>query len=241
MTEDLRDVLLGLVAAGISATLAWIARTYLWRVRLRRRQQFLGLPDGSDALLVINRQAGGNPQSVQDHDVYALSELSALVKECGARITLVTHTSVRQGIGEDTEFCLGGPVSNQRMAAHLQTLLPGVRVNAGLDPSEAADQCVFQIGQERYPLEIGTGEYVLLARLVAQAGARPVFLFCGQVAITNQAATRYLARHLEQLARKHKNSSFCLLLKVTNSDAYGPDMTELVADVTHAAQTPLSA
>jgi hypothetical protein len=30
-----------------------------------------------------------------------------------------------------------------------------------------------------------------------------------------------------------------LLLKVVNSQAYGPDVVELVADVTRAARTPL--
>jgi hypothetical protein len=68
-----------------------------------------------------------------------------------------------------------------------------------------------------------------------------VFLFCGQRAITNQAATRYLARNHERLARKHGNNSFVLLLKVVNSQAYGPDVVELVADVTRAAQAPLPA
>ena len=81
----------------------------------------------------------------------------------------------------------------------------------------------------------------LLARLTAGQPdqSRPVFLFCGQTAITNQAATRYLARNHERLARKYGDNSFVLLLKVVNSHAYGPDVAELVADVTRAAQTPL--
>src|SRR5690606_36704451 len=69
--------------------------------------------------------------------------------------------------------------------------------------------------------------------------ARPVFLFCGKRAITKQAATRYLARHHERLARKHGQNSFVLLLKVVNSQAYGPDVVELVGDVTRAAQAAL--
>lgn len=83
--------------------------------------------------------------------------------------------------------------------------------------------------------------YVVLARLTTGSGARPVFLFCGQQSITNQAASRYLARNHEKLARKHGDKSFCLLLKVINSQAYGPDVVELVADVTRAAQTPAPA
>jgi hypothetical protein len=82
---------------------------------------------------------------------------------------------------------------------------------------------------------------VLLARLTAgdRPDTRPVFLFCGQRAITNQAAARYLARHHERLARRHGSGSFVLLLRVVNSEAYGPDVVELVADVTQDARTPL--
>ncbi|MYQ97164.1 hypothetical protein GTX23_00960, partial [Streptomyces sp. SID6139] len=85
----------------------------------------------------------------------------------------------------------------------------------------------------------GVSEYVLLARVTTEGRARPVFLFCGQSAITNQAATRYLARHHTRLARKCGDGTFVLLLKVLNSQAYGPDVVELVADVTRAARSPL--
>ena len=103
---------------------------------------------------------------------------------------------------------MGGPASNRRMAAHMHSLLPGVRVNA--EPEPGPDRGAFQIGSERYRMEPGRTEYVLLARLTAGQGeeARPVFLFCGQRAITNQAATRYLARNHERLARKHGGNTF---------------------------------
>ncbi|MET9422054.1 hypothetical protein ABZY06_15160 [Streptomyces sp. NPDC006540] len=234
MTDDVRNIVLGVVAAGISAAIGWLARTYLWRRRLRRKQGFFGLPGNSESLLVVNREAGRDG-SVHRFDVFALLELSALIKDCGANAQIVWHDTAQQGFGERTEFCVGGPVSNRRTAAHLHSMLPGVKVNA--DPEPGPDQGAFQIGSERYRMEPGATEYVLLARLTAGEDARPVFLFCGQRAITNQAATRYLARHHEKLARKHGNGSFCLLLKVVNSQAYGPDVVELVADVTRAART----
>jgi hypothetical protein len=234
MTDDVRNIVLGVVAAGISATIGWLARTYLWRRRLRRKQGFFGLPGNSESLLVVNREAGRDG-SVHRFDVFALLELSALIKDCGANAQIVWHDTAQQGFGERTEFCVGGPVSNRRMAAHLHSMLPGVKVNT--DPEPGPDQGAFQIGSERYRMEPGAAEYVLLARLTAGEDARPVFLFCGQRAITNQAATRYLARHHEKLARRHGNGSFCLLLKVVNSQAYGPDVVELVADVTRAAQS----
>ncbi|WP_190193063.1 hypothetical protein [Streptomyces minutiscleroticus] len=237
MNDDVRNIVLGVAATGISAALGWLARTYLWRRRLRRKQAFFGLPDHSESLLVVNRDAGSSELAVHRYDVFALLELSALIKDCGAHAEVITQDAARQGFGERTEFCLGGPGSNRRMAAHLRAMLPGVRVNTDREPGP--DRLAFRIGTEHYRMESGLAEYVLLARLTAgrERGTRPVFLFCGQRAITNQAATRYLARHHERLARKYGGDSFVLLLKVVNSQAYGPDVVELVADVTRAART----
>ncbi|MBO7934561.1 MULTISPECIES: hypothetical protein [Streptomyces] len=239
MNDDVRNIVLGVVAAGISAALGWVARTYLWRRKLRRKQAFFGLPENSECLLVVNRDAGSADLAVHRHDVFALLELSALIKDCGANAEVITQDAARQGFGERTEFCVGGPGSNRRMAAHINAMLPGVRINT--DPEPGPDKLAFQVGAEHYRMESGVTEYVLLARLTAgrRRGGRPVFLFCGQRAITNQAATRYLVRHHERLARKHGNNSFVLLLKVVNSAAYGPDVVDLVADVTRAAQAPL--
>ncbi|ATW51485.1 hypothetical protein [Streptomyces peucetius] len=234
MTDDVRNIVLGVVAAGISATLGWLARTYLWRRRLRRKQAFFGLPGNSECILVVNRDSSRDG-SVHRFDVFALLELSALIKDCGAHTQIIWHDATQQGFGERTEFCVGGPGSNRRSLAHLHSMLPGVKIN--MDAEAGPDQAAFQVGSERYRMEPGASEYVLLARLTTDQGARPVFLFFGQRAITNQAATRYLARHHEKLARKHGSGSFCLLLKVVNSQAYGPDVVELVADVTRAAQT----
>ncbi|MFH9859519.1 hypothetical protein [Streptomyces sp. NPDC017202] len=241
MNDDVRNIVLGVVAAGISAALGWVARTYLWRRKLRRKQAFFGLPDNSECLLVVNRDPASPEPAVHRIDVFALLELSALIKDCGANVQVVTQDAAQQGFGERTEFCVGGPASNRRMMAHMSAMLPGVRVNVDAEPGP--DRGAFQIGTERHRLEAGVTEYVLLARLTAaqRRDARPVFLFCGQRAITNQAATRYLARNHERLYRKHGNNSFVLLLKVVNSQAYGPDVVELVADVTRAAQTPLPA
>ncbi|MFE7270584.1 hypothetical protein [Streptomyces sp. NPDC057623] len=239
MNDDVRNIVLGLVAAGISAGLGWLARTYLWRRKLRRKQAFFGLPDNAESLLVVNRGAGGPELTVMRYDVFALLELAALIKDCNANAQIVPHDAARQGFGERTEFCVGGPASNRRMVAHLASLLPGVRVNVDSEPGP--DRGALQVGSERYRVEGGKEEYALLARLTVDQshGTRPVFLFCGQTAITNQAATRYLARNQERLSRKHGTGSFVLLLKVVNSQAYGPDVVELVADVTRAAQAPL--
>jgi hypothetical protein len=241
MNDDVRNIVLGVVAAGLSAALGWLARTYLWKRKLRRKQAFFGLPENAESLLVVNRDPATAELAVHRFDVFALLELSALIKDCGAHVQVVAQDTAHQGFGERTEFCVGGPGSNRRMVAHMAAMLPGVRVN--VDPEPGPDRGAFQIGTERYRMDPGITEYALLARLTAgeRRDARPVFLFCGQRAITNQAATRYLARNHERLSRKHGKNSFVLLLKVVNSQAYGPDVVELVADVTRAAQTPAPA
>ncbi|GGV05374.1 hypothetical protein [Streptomyces spectabilis] len=238
MTEDVRLLALGAGAAVAGAALALYVRGLLSRRRLRRKRAFFGLPEHAESLFVVNREAGGPELTVTRHDVLSLLELAAFVKDCGAHTQVVAHDAAQQGFGERTEFCLGNPAFHRRMAAHMHSLLPGVRVNA--DPEPGPDRGAFQIGAERYRMEAGIAEYVLLARLTAGQDARPVFLFCGQRATTNQAATRYLARHHERLARK-QGDSFVLLLKVVNSQAYGPDVVELVGDVTRAAQEPIPA
>lgn len=241
MSDDLRNIILGLAATAISAALGWFVRTYLWRRRLGHQQRFFGLPTGSECLLVVNRDPGSRDWSVARNDVFALIELASIVKDCRAHAEILPHDTAWQGFGARTEFCIGGPVSNQRMAAHLRTMLPGVEVNPdNLGPDRGA----LTIAGETYRLDKGSVEYVLLARLAADentGNSRPVFLSSGQTAITNQAAVRYLVRHHTRLARKYGgDGSFCLLLKVINSTAYGPDVVEVVADVTRPASTPVS-
>jgi hypothetical protein len=237
MNDNTRALALTVAALAIGALLGWLARTSLRKRRLGRTQDFFGLPANAESLLVVTREAGSPELTVTRHDTLALLELAALIKECGAHPQLVAHDAAQQSFGERTEFCVGNPGSHRRMAAHMQSLLPGVQMNT--EPEPGPDRDSFQVGSERYRVEPGKAEHVLLARLTAGQGqeARPVFLVCGQRAIAHQAASRYLARQYERLARKHRTGSFVLLLKVINSAAYGSDVVELVADVTKAAQS----
>src|SRR5688500_11869755 len=106
MDEDLRNIVLGVLATGLSASLGWLTRTYVWRRRLRRKQAFFGLPGHAECLLVVNREAGGEG-AVHRFDVFALLELAALVKDCGAQAQIVQHDRTHLGFGDRTEFCVG--------------------------------------------------------------------------------------------------------------------------------------
>ncbi|MGW0392149.1 hypothetical protein ACWDYJ_14915 [Streptomyces sp. NPDC003042] len=239
MNDDVRNIVLGVIATAFSGGFGWFTRTYLWRRTLRRKQAFFGLPTGSDCLFVVNRHMSGNEGSVHRKDAFALLEIAGLIKDCGANLQIVTHDGARQGFGERAEFCVGGPVSNARTAAHLTSMLPGVRFDVTREPTP--ERGAITVDGETYRWQRGLVEHVLLARLTAGAGTRPVFLLVGQTANSNHAAARYLAKHHERLARTYGGDAFCILLKVINSDAYGPDVTELVADVTEAARTPAAA
>jgi hypothetical protein len=223
------ELLLNIAAGLLTAVVVWLAQWSVRHRRLQRTRAFFGLPAGSDCLLVVNRHySSGNELSVHRRDVFALLELAGLIQRCGARPEVVAHDEVRQGFGEKAEFCIGGPASNSRAAAHLEWKVSGV---------EVGDAGAIRAGDTTYPPD-QESPYVLLAKVTGPQQSRPVFLVSGQRAITNQAAVRYLVTRERQLARTYGDRGrFCLVLRVVNPQAYGPDVVDLVADVTQDAFT----
>ncbi|MGA5820518.1 hypothetical protein ACPC54_21945 [Kitasatospora sp. NPDC094028] len=243
MNDNVLNVVLGLVASAISAGLGWLAQALRRRRRIERVRRFFGLPAGSECLIVVNRSigTGSHAHTVTRRDAYALMWLAGLVEECGARPELVAHDAAQRGLGAKTELCLGGPVSNERMAAHLAWGLPGVLVASGPDQGDN----VIVVGERDFAVDHDR-THVLLARIATPEGGRPVFLVCGQTGVANQAGVRHLVAHHRELARKYgQDGTFALVLRVVNPEAYGPDMVELAADVTtealHRPATPAAA
>ncbi|WP_329580699.1 hypothetical protein OG500_15420 [Kitasatospora sp. NBC_01250] len=243
MRDMLLNIVLGLLTSAIGAGAGWLAQSLRRRRRLERSRAFFGMPAGTECLLVVNRHSGSpKATSVHRDDVSALMELAVLVNACSARPEVVAHDEVRQGLGHKAEFCLGGPSSNERTVAHLNWRLPGVRFSY-----EPGILGAILVGEQEFVLERSTEEtpghsYVLLARLDTGGGGRPVFLIAGQVAIANHAAVRYLVANQRLLMGRHgAHGSFALMLRVVNPVKYGPDVVELVADVTAAATAPPTA
>ncbi|MEU1288421.1 hypothetical protein [Kitasatospora sp. NPDC005856] len=233
MTDSVLNVVLGLVASAISAGLGWLAQVLRRRRKVERVRAFLGLPNGSECLIVVPRSigTGSHANTVTRRDAYALMWLAGLVEECGARPELVAHDAAHRGLGTKTELCLGGPVSNERMAAHLAWGLPGVLVTSGPGPGSN----VIVVGERDYTADRDQA-HALLARLATPDGGRPVFLVAGQTGIANQAGVRHLVAHHRELARRYgQDGTFALVLRVVNPEAYGPDMVEVAADVTAEA------
>ncbi|MEU2788098.1 hypothetical protein [Streptomyces sp. NPDC007100] len=237
MDDSLLLLTVAAAALLVGAAAGWAALSAVARRKLAREQSFFGLPDGSECVLVTHRDSTSAHWSIPRHDALALLGLASVVENCGAHAEVAPHDTGLQGFGARTEFCVGDPTAHRRLAAHMANLLPGVAVHPG--DERGVGRGTFAVGGSTYRLEPGAVEHVLLARLTAVESGRPVFLAAGQRPVTHRAAVRHLVRNRARLARKYgADGQFCLLLKVVNSQAYGPDVVELVADVTKSATVP---
>jgi hypothetical protein len=228
------DLLVNLLASVVAGTAVWSSQRLLRYQRLARKRAFFGLDRSTTCLLAVSRHgASSNELSVHRQDVAALVELATIAKDCGRQAELIASDQAAPGIGRVTEFCVGGPVTNPRAAAHLRSLLPGVHYD--YDPGVAEQQPI-TVGTTTFRRDPGRAEYAVLARVVGPAGGRPVFLLGGQRARTNLAAARFLAVRHRELHRSYGRSRpFCLVLRVVEPAVYGPDFVEIAADVTDEA------
>ncbi len=231
----MRDIATNLAASVIAGAAVWIAQFLLRYRRVTRQRAFFGVQPHAEVLLSVSRHfSSPQPHSVHRADVATLVELATVVKECGGRPTLVAANEIRQEAGRVTEYCVGGPSTNPRTAAFLRSVLPGVRFLYSPDTDEHG----VRVGADTYRMVPQHEEYVVLARIVHPATARPLFLLTGQTAVSNLAAARYLAAHRRTL-RGRRN--FCLVLRVRESPVFGADHVELAADRTEDAFRPPAA
>jgi hypothetical protein len=228
-----RDLLVNLLASLVAGTAVWLGQRLLRYRRLARKQAFFGLRSGTECLLTVARHASSpNELSVHRRDVKALVELAMIARDCGTRAELIPEDDPPSGVGRATEFCVGGPTGNPRTAAHLRSILRGVHV-------ELDEQLSITIGTTTFRRERDRSEYVVLARAWGPGGGRPVFIINGQTARTNLSAARFLAANYRQLHRRYGASKrFCLVLRIVEPTVYGPDFTEIAADMTDEAFQP---
>ena len=232
----MNDLLINLLASAAAATVGWLVQRLVRYRRLAREQAFFGLDRGSECVLTMPRHVGSSKaNSVHRRDVGAMVELATIAKECRATVELLASDEAPTTLGRATEFCVGGPTSNDRTATHLRTMLPGIRYQSATEDDLAAP---FAVGSTVFQRVRGSVEYVLLARVFRPDGGRPVFVVSGQTAETNFAAARYLAGNHRSLAKRYGSGKrFCLVLRVVESEHYGPDYAEIAADVTPDAFT----
>jgi hypothetical protein len=231
-----QDLLINLLASIVAGTAVWLTQRVLRYRRAARRRAFFGLDEGADCILTVARHASStHEQSVHRADVAALVELATIAKECGARADLPAESRPRQGLGRVTEFCVGGPFGNARTAAHLRAIVPGVRFDKG--DGQLLD-LPLSVGTVEFRREAGAVEYGVLCRAWGPGGGRPVFILGGQTARANLAAARFLAHRYRQLYREYGASKrFCVVLRIVEPTVYGPDFTEIAADLSDEAFT----
>lgn len=238
MPDALLDVVTGLVAAVISGTAVWLWQRGRGTRTRRAKAAFFGLRPARECLIVMNRH-WASPNAVARPDVYALLEVGSLADELGCPVSVRTPEELREGSEVDrTEFCIGGPDSNERTAAHLASFLPGITV---LPYSEVGHFVEFVAGDQRFVREPGKREYALVAKFRPPHAQHPVLLICGQTAITNRAAIHFVKRHYATLRRSLASvETFALIVRVTSPEVYGHTMVDLDKDVTAAAFTPVT-
>lgn len=232
MSAVLVNIVTGLVATIISGTAVWLWQRGSRARMLRRKAVFFGLRSGQGCLVFMNRH-WRSPDAVASSDVHALLGIASLADELGCAISVQSSNELREGVGDQAEFCIGGPDSNTRTAAHLTSFLPGVMFKPYSMVREFVE---IVVGDKRFVREPNKLEYAFVAKFTPSNTANPVFLICGQTPIANHAAIHFLRRHYRALAKTVPSiERFGLIVRVTSPEVYGHQMVDVEEDVTKAA------
>lgn len=232
MSGPVVDIVTGLVTAVISGGAVWLWQWGNQARRHRRKAAFFGIRPGRIGLVVMPRH-WQSPHAVARLDVYALLDVGSLVDELGGGVEVRSAEELREGIGDRTEFCIGGPDSNPRTAAHLASFVPGVVFRPY---SEVGPATEIVSGTDRFVREPGEREFVIVAKFCPVGATRPVFVVSGQTSVTNRAAIHFLRQHYRELARTFSaRGDFCLIIQVTSPNIYGHELASLAKDITPTA------
>jgi hypothetical protein len=232
VSSALLNILIGLVTSVLSGTAVLLWRRAATSRILHRKAAFFGLRPGRPCLIVMNNH-WQLPGSASHDDVQVMLEIAALAHEAGCPVTVIPADELRERDEDSVEFCLGGPLSNPRTAAHLAAYLPGVKQRP---ISARSDSGAIVVGGEKFSFKRGRQEYALVAKFTPSHSRCPVIVIYGQRAINSRAAINFLKHNYKTLSKAVESiNEFCLIIAVTSSDAYGAQVAELAADVTSAA------
>lgn len=99
------------------------------------------------------------------------------------------------------------------MQSHPARLLPGVSI-CSYAPGSLRSLAIIAAGQE-FLREPDSREYVQLAKVTPPDRGRPLFLICGQTAVTNRAAASYLRDNYRKISSAHGPADrWCIVLRV---------------------------
>jgi hypothetical protein len=235
VSSALVNIAIGLVTSVVGGAAVW-----LWqRVRngsiLRRQEAFFGLQPHGICLIVMNNTAT-KMGATHHNDVQTMIEVATLASGVGSAVLIESCNDFHEINGDRTEFCIGGPMggSNPRTGAHLAAHLPGVRITPH-DPARRNSLAIVVDGQE-FRYDRGSEEHALVAKFTPPGSSRPVIVICGQSSIANRAAIHFLKREYRGLSKiLSSTDQFCIIVRVTSSDAYGYQAAELAGDVSAVA------
>jgi len=234
VSSALLNIVIGLVTSVLSGTAVLLWRRAATSRLLHRKAAFFGLRPGSPCLIVMNNH-WQLPGSASHDDVHVMLELAALAHEAGCPVTVIPADDLRERAEDSVEFCIGGPLSNPRTAAHLAAYLPGVKQRP---ISARSDSGAIIVGGQKFSFKRGRQEYAVIAKFTQTHSRYPVMVIYGQRAIDSRAAINFVKHNYKALSKAVESvNKFCLIIAVTSSDTYGSQAAELAADVTSAAFT----
>lgn len=233
----IENFIVGIATSIVTAVAVWSwNKIYQSRI-LNRRAAFFGLLPKEQCFAVMNQ----NPKSLNamsHSDVQTLVEVVKLAEKIEADLKVAPFEQFLEPPGSVTEFCLGGPDSNQRTKIHLANFLKGVRFNPYMPGNP--DNIAILVQGQNFQYEKNQSEHAILARFFPASKSHPVILISGQTARSNQGAVHYLIENYDYFLRKKFGSGkqFCLLIKLYSPLTYGYKSAKLEKDLTKVAFIP---
>lgn len=235
----IENFILGIVTSITTAVAVWFWNKFRQSRLLNRKAAFFGLKPKEQCFAVMNQ----NPKqmnTMSHSDVQTLVEVVKLAEKIDAKLNIAPFGQFLEPPGSVTEFCLGGPDSNQRTKIHLTNFLKGIRFNPYMpgDPENIA----ITTRDQKFQYEKNQNEHAILARIYPDLKSRPVILISGQTARSNQGVVHYLIQNYDHVLRKKfgNKQQFCLLIKLESPLTYGYKSAKLERDLTGIAFTPFS-
>lgn len=229
----------GIITSVVTAVVVWLWEKIRASQILNRKSGFFGISPKENCLVVINHDAR-NQNAMAQGDVETLIEAARLVDEIDGKLVIARFDRILEPAGETTEFCIGGPDSNQRTKVHLENFLQGIYINPYMPNNP--DNIALITKENKYIYAKNKDEHAILARFYPKSDSYPVILICGQTSKGNQGAVHYLKTNYDGYLRKQfgNKKPFCLILKLQSPLTYGVKAVQLVKDITDTAFVPFT-
>ncbi|MEO1146015.1 MAG: hypothetical protein AAFY26_10510 [Cyanobacteria bacterium J06638_22] len=230
MPSTIQDLLIGLITSVIAGFAVWFWERFRRTLDLTQKSSFFGIRPEGNCLVVMNHNPRGR-DLLSHGDVETVVEIVKIIYEINGEVTIAAFDKALEPPGDITEFCIGSPASNERTEVHIKNFMQDI-INKPYSKDKPDSLAILTAG-EVYRYRYQETEYAILAKIVPEQYAHPVFLVSGQSSRGNKASIYFLAKNYRTVLRnKYKYNSFCLLLRIREPKIYGYKSVELVKDLT---------